>query len=86
MFPKRCAGGPKDDHTCASSDGECPSGACVGYYQFKLKAYGDAERAVADMQTNIIVGGGRWAVRGLWAQFPNAWKLGKKSTLLETYP
>jgi hypothetical protein len=85
MDPKRCAGGPKDDAICASSQ-DCPSGACVGHYVFKLKAYGDAERAVRDMQTRIIIGSDRWAVRGLWQPFPHAWKLDKKSPLLEPWP
>jgi hypothetical protein len=46
LDPKRCAGGSNDDHTCVTNQ-DCPSGgACVGYYVFKLRAYGDAERAV----------------------------------------
>jgi hypothetical protein len=86
MDPKRCAGGSNDDHTCVT-DQDCPqAGACVGYYVFKLKAYGDAERAVRDMQTRIRIGNDQWVVRGLWSPYPNAWKLNKTSPLLETYP
>jgi hypothetical protein len=86
LDPKRCAGGSNDDHTCVTNQ-DCPGdGACVGYYVFKLRAYGDAERAVSDMQTRITIGNETWAIRGLWSKYPNAYKLNKKSPLLETYP
>jgi len=86
LDPKRCAGGSNDDHTCVTNQ-DCPSGgACVGYYVFKLRAYGEAERAVRDMQTRIRIGDEQWAIRGLWSAYPTAWKLNKKSPLLETYP
>jgi hypothetical protein len=86
MEPARCAGGANNDRVCTPNGDTCPDGACVGYYQFKLKAYGDAERAVQDMQTRIIIGGQRWAVRGVWTSYPNAWKLNQKSPLLEPWP
>ena len=51
----------------------------------KLKAYGDASRAVGDMQTELFGGGHAWAVRGVWEQRGSSWRLGKKSEFLEPY-
>ncbi len=85
LSPSRCAGGANDGQKCVPGGASCPDGACVGYYLLTLTAYGDAERAVADMQTDIVVGTQRWTLRGLWAQFPHAWKLGKKSPVLEPW-
>jgi hypothetical protein len=81
---KVCASGPNDGVRCTASN-DCPEGACVGYYAFKLKAYGDAAGAVSDMETQIFAGGHGWAVRGLWLQQPKGWRLYKKSQLLQPW-
>jgi hypothetical protein len=85
MDPKRCAGGPKDDQECGSSL-DCDGGSCAGYYMFNIQAFGSADFAVKDMQTWIIQGSQRWAVRGLWQGFPHSWILDQKSVLLEPWP
>jgi len=86
MTAPTCAGRSADGMSCALGDG-CPGeDACVGYYKFTLKAYGDAERAVSDMQTQILAGTRRWAVRGQWQQLSSGWKLNKQSTFLEPWP
>ena len=86
MDPKRCAGGTNDDVVCGSSSDCTGGGSCAGYYIFKLQAFGPADYAVKDMQTRIVQGSQRWAVRGLWQGFPRSWKLDKKSPLLEPWP
>jgi hypothetical protein len=85
MDPKRCAGGPNADQKCQANF-DCPSSSCVGYYIFKLQAYGPADFAAKDMQTRIYQGNERWAVRGLWQSYPHSWKLDKKSIFLEPWP
>ena len=84
--PRRnCASGPNDGAVCSATS-ECPNGACVWYYTLKLKAYGNMDNAVADMQTQIFSGAERWAVRGLWLQLTRGWKLDKNSDFLNPYP
>lgn len=55
-----------------------------GYYVFTMQAYGDASAAVADMRTQVFVGGTEWALRGVWNELPGGkgWKLSKKSEFL----
>jgi hypothetical protein len=79
-----CASGPNDGAKCTTA-ADCPTGACVGYYGLKLKAYGDAATAVSDMQTQIYAGGHGWAVRGLWLQQSKSWRLNKTSVLLQPW-
>ncbi len=81
---KACAAGPNDGARCTDASA-CPQGTCIGYYALKMKAYGDAGRAVSDMQTQILGGGHGWAVRGVWQQLPKGWRLYKKSELLEPW-
>jgi hypothetical protein len=82
-----CAGGSLDGGKCMLGDDRCPDGgACVGYYKFAFKAYGDAERAVSDMETQVFVGSRAWAVRGIWVRLSTSWKLFKKSTFLDPWP
>ncbi|HVP75836.1 MAG TPA: SdrD B-like domain-containing protein, partial [Gaiellaceae bacterium] len=82
---KSCAAGTKDGARCATAT-DCPQGACVGYYAIKLKAYGEAGRAVSDMETQIYGGGHGWAVRGVWQQVASkGWRLYKKSELLDPW-
>ena len=81
---KRCTGGRDDCSACAAAS-DCSSGVCYGYYAMKLKAYGDASRAAADMQTEISGGGHAWAVRRVWEQRGSSWRLDKKSEFLEPY-
>jgi len=80
-----CAGGANDGTSCTLG-GTCPGGVCVGYYKFIVKAYGDAEQAVADMETQVFVGTRKWAVRGIWQKLSTGWKLNKLSTFLEPWP
>ena len=81
---KICAGSTNEGARCTTA-AECPQGSCLGYYVLKLKAYGPANNAVADMQTQIYGGGYGWAVRGIWQQFPKGWRLYKKSELLDPW-
>jgi len=81
-----CTGGSNDDAKC-TTDGDCPDGGiCLGYYKYSVKAYGDAERALADMQTQLVVGNRTWAVRGIWQRLYTSWKLNKKSIFLDPWP
>jgi hypothetical protein len=81
-----CAGGPADGDSCTLGVPCAGGNVCAGYYKFIVKAYGDAENAVADMQTQVFAGDRKWAVRGLWTQLSTGWKLYKKSTFLEPWP
>jgi hypothetical protein len=82
---RSCGSGPNDGAVCTSAS-ECPSGSCVWFYALKLKAYGNVENSVADMQTQIFSGTNKWAVRGVWLQLTRGWKLYKKSQFLDPYP
>jgi hypothetical protein len=82
---KTCAGGLADGTPCTTS-GQCVDGQCLGYYSLKLKGWGDVRDPVADMQTQIISGAQKWAVRGAWQQLSRGWKIDKKSQFLEPYP
>lgn len=81
---KVCGGGTNAGARCTTA-ADCPQGDCLGYYVLKLKAYGAANNAVSDMQTQIYGGGYGWAVRGIWQQFPKGWRLYKKSVLLDPW-
>jgi hypothetical protein len=82
---RSCAAGPNDGAACTSPN-QCPGGSCVGYYALKLKAFGDMQNAVADMETQVLAGTKKWAVRGMWQPLSKGWKLDKKSQFLDPYP
>jgi hypothetical protein len=85
LYAPTCAGGSNDSASC-TDDGDCPAGTCLGYYKYSVKAYGQADRAVADLETQTTVGSETWAVRGLWTQQSTVWKLTKQSTFLDPWP
>jgi len=82
---RTCAGGSREGQLCSSAV-ECPSGSCVWYYSLKVKGYGNLDGSVADMQTQIVSGTEKWAVRAIWRQLTHGWQVDKKSTFLDPYP
>jgi hypothetical protein len=44
------------------------------------------QRPLADMQTQVISGASKWAVRANWQPLSRGWKFDKKSQFVDLHP
>jgi hypothetical protein len=82
-----CAGGYSDGQLCQLGDPCFGGGVCLVAYKVTMKAYGDVNGPVPDMEGQVFGGDRTWAVRGIWTpQSAYIWKFNKFSTLLPPWP